>query len=226
MFHNKLINITGKPEFIPEEVVLMKCCDNRCLRKVSLEDIGNTRETLCSKSEVDQNQYILDYMNQHLKQRSSDIVYVIGGTVVCEGAWRLATGIKRTRFKSLKDKVTAGVVVAEHGRSGMRYTSVSTSNVISWMSFKKVGDRMPMKEAINLPSCLCKQDVFTIACEDLTKAGLEVCGRSTFFRVWTSRFGNVVIPKVSTYHATYCALLCLSIAQMSIITLLRSQVLK
>ena len=91
------------------------------------------------------------------------------------------------------------MLLAEHGRSGMQYPSAATSNIISWMIsfFEKVGDRMPMWESVHLPSCLCKQDVYVIACDDLSRVNLEVCSRSTFFQVWESRFKNVVIPKVS-----------------------------
>ena len=69
-----------------------------------MADITKARETLSGKSEVDQNQYVLDYMHQHSKCDGDDCVYVIGGIVVCEAAWRVAMGFKRTRFRSLKSK--------------------------------------------------------------------------------------------------------------------------
>lgn len=193
--------LAGKPEFSTEEVVLKNCCDENCLGKVSVADVIYAREGFYEKSEVDQNQHVLTYMHQHRKRESSstDCVYVIGGAVVCENAWRLVMGIKRTRFQSLKKKVTSGVVLIEHGRKGMCYTSAASTNISSWMSsfFKKVGDRMPMKEMIHLPSCLSKQDVYSIACDDLEGNGLATCGRSTFFQLWKSQYSHVVIPKVS-----------------------------
>ena len=62
--------------------------------------------------------------------------------------------------------------------------------------FQKVGDRMPMSEAVHLPSCLTKVDIYELAKDDLTQGGLHCCSISMMYEIWKSEFDNVKIPKV------------------------------
>ena len=91
-----------------------------------------------------------------------------------------------------------GVFVAEHGRLSRRETSDGSVRVISWLCifFDKVGDRMPMSAAIHLPSCLTKFNVYLLAYDDLSQAGMQCCELSTFYDIWQKQFPSVKIPKV------------------------------
>lgn len=94
------------------------------------------------------------------------------------------------------------VVVIEHGHTGKTRPHESTLRLQSWMRsfFQKVGDHMPMSEAIHLPSCLTKVDIYELAREDLTQGGLQCCSASQMYEIWNKEFKNVKIPKVLSYN--------------------------
>lgn len=110
----------------------------------------------------------------------------------------MAYGFRHNRFASIKSKFLNGVIIAEHGRLGRIETTDKSIRVISWLRMftEKVGDRMPTSTAIHLPSCLTKNDVFTLASDELSQGGLECCKQSTFYEIWKNYFPNVKIPKV------------------------------
>lgn len=65
------------------------------------------------------------------------------------------------------------------------------------MFIAKVGDGMPMKDDIHLPSCLTKADVYALAVDELSQGGLMYsCQKSTFYQVWQTQFPHVKISKV------------------------------
>ena len=90
------------------------------------------------------------------------------------------------------------VVFAEHGRLGRGQYSAASIRAIGWlrMFIKKLGDHMPMKDEIHLPTCLTKFDVYMLAADDLSQGNLQCCGMSTFYRIWAAEFPNVKIPQV------------------------------
>ena len=189
------------PEF-PVETLLTKTCCNRkmttCFKLLSQADIEKARERFyCNKTEVQQTQHILDYMKQHSRGNKS-ILYSISGHEVCEVCFRLVHGVRHNRFAAIKCRFLNGVVMAEHGRYGKSCLTDSTIRVISWLRtfIQKIGDRMPTKDEIHLPSCLTRADVYALAVDDLSQGGLHCCKLSTFYDVWKSHFPNVKIPKV------------------------------
>lgn len=148
-------------------------------------------------SETKQNQFVIDYMKEHAKGDKS-VLYTVSGEVVCETFWRYTYGIRYGKFKVLKNKFISGVLTVEHGLTGKLNTSESTLRLLGWMRsfFGKIGDKMPMSDTINLPSCLTKLDVYELARDDLTQGGLSCCSPSHLYEVWKKEFPNVKIPKV------------------------------
>lgn len=136
-------------------------------------------------------------MNAHAKCDRS-FLYAVSGQEICEKCWRLIYGIRRNRFASIKKKFMGGVLFNEHGLTGKAKPHDSTLRLQSWMRsfFQKVGDRMPMSEAVHLPSCLTKVDVYELAREDLMQGGLECCSASQMYEIWSREFRHVKIPKV------------------------------
>lgn len=196
-----MIAHAGKPEFKVEEVIVKKCCNRKmitCFKKVSQVAIEICRDHFISnKSEVQQSQFVIDYMRSHVRDDKS-ILYSVSGQEVCETCWRLTYGIRLNRFKALLLKFERGVVVAEHGLTGKSIQGEATLRLISWMRsfFGKIADHMPMGNDLHLPSCLTKADVYELAKDDLTQGGLTCCSPSHMYQVWKSEFPNVKIPKV------------------------------
>ena len=112
----------------------------------------------------------------------------------------MAYGLLYNRFTAIKLKHSGGTILVEHGRVGRGRHGDSSIRAISWlrMFFDKVGDRMPMKNDLHLPSCLTKADVYALAFDDLSQGGLECCALATFYKIWTEEFPHVKIPKVSS----------------------------
>ena len=177
---------------------MKKCCSKKCIKALSYLDVETCRNKLYKLStETEQNQYIISYLHNH-SSFGTDILFNVCGKEVCKRCWRLAYGLKYKHFVNLLKKFNSGILQIEHGRQGITQPMESTVRALSWMRvfFNKLGDKMPTKNSIHLPSCLTKADVYGLAFDDLTEGGLSCPSPSTFYRLWNSEFSNVVIPKV------------------------------
>ena len=156
-------------------------------------------------SETEQNQLILSYFQEH-SSSGTGILFSVCGKNICKRCWRLAYGLKNKRFAKLLKKFNDGTLKIEHGRQGITHPMECTVRAMSWMRvfFQKLGDKMPTKDSIHLPSCLTKADVYCLAYDDLTEGGLSCPSSSTFYRIWATEFSNVAIPKVRHY---FCGIL-------------------
>lgn len=201
------VSSKGSPEYPVLDLLTKKCCSRSsvtCFTKLSVADIEGVRsEFYALSSETDQNQYVINYMRRHSDCSGSltSVMFTIAGKVVCQQCWRLAHGIKYTRFRTMVSKFEKGVLQIEHGRQGRLSVRVPKVRAAMWlrMFVEKVGDRMPTDGSIHLPSCLTKVDVYDLAQHDLGEGGIKVCSRSTFFQLWKSDFSHVKIPPVSTF---------------------------
>lgn len=143
-------------------------------------------------------------MREHTSDDKS-VLYTISGLKVCEICWRYTYGLRYKIFETIKEKFMRGVVTIEHGLTGRLKTSATTLRLLGWLRsfFGKIGDRMPMSDTINLPSCLTKHDVYELAKDDLTQGGLSCCSPSHLYEVWKTEFPNVKIPKVCYYDCMH-----------------------
>ena len=191
-------DVAGVPEFQAADLMQKRCCERRCFRGISQQEIEEIRDEFFRVgSETDQNQRVLDYFRQH-SRCDNTILYTVCGREVCQACWRLTYGFRSNKFTVLLKKFQAGVLVAQHGQSGQSQISDATLRCTSWLrSFvNKIGDHMPMSKDVHLPSCLTKTDVYDIACDDLTEDEMQCCSKSSFYRVWCTEFPHVKIPKV------------------------------
>lgn len=200
-FLDKCILILAEsPEFTVSALMAKSCCTPHkvtCFKQLSQACIESVRQDFYTMSETAQAQKLLNYMREHGRDDGT-ILYTVTGQEVCATAFRMVYGLRYNRFLSIQSKYSSGVILAEHGRLGKGRLCESTIRAISWlrMFVEKVGDHMPMKEEIHLPSCLTKADVYSLAADDLSQGGLECCGKSTFYRIWQREFPHVKIPKV------------------------------
>ena len=153
-------------------------------------------------SETAQNQFVIDYLKHHSDCSKSveSVLFTIAGKNVCQQCWRLAYGIKYTRFKGILEKFTQGIIQIEHGLLGRKFSHGHVVRAKTWldMFINKLGDHMPTDGTIHLPSCLTRSDVYELASEDLSDGGINiVCSKSSFFELWRNEFQHVKIPPVS-----------------------------
>lgn len=200
LLYHALFN-AGKPEFSSAVLMTKTCCNHKkvtCFKLLSQNVIDTIRSEFYTSKETEQTQMIIDYMGGH-SRGDKTILYTVGGQEVCKSCFRMVYGLRRHRFSSIEKKYLRGVVISEHGRLGKGCLSDSTIRMISWMRMfiAKVGDRMPMKDDIHLPSCLTKADVYALAVDELSQGGLMYsCQKSTFYQVWQTQFPHVKITKV------------------------------
>lgn len=189
-----------------------KCCNRSCVtcfKKLSVVDIEGIRSDFYGLStETTQNQFVIDYLRRHSDCSGSvaSVLFTVAGKSVCKHCWRLAYGIKYTRFTNLLAKFEKGVVQIEHGRQGRESVREPSVRAAMWlrMFVDKIGDRMPTDGTIHLPSCLTKSDVYDLAWHDLSSGGLVVSSRSSFFQLWKKDFQHVKIPPVSVTLRSAC----------------------
>ena len=93
----------GVPEFTIEEVFLRQC-EIDCFKKLSQLDVEGARKRFYELgSETEQNQWVIDYMQQHSESTSS-VMYQVSGKSVCETCWRQVYGLRYNKFSVLKAK--------------------------------------------------------------------------------------------------------------------------
>jgi hypothetical protein len=67
--------------------------------------------------------------------------------------------------------------------------------------FNLIGDHLPHRMGIHLPSNLTKVAVYQRLVDDMrARHKPSIISQSQFFRIWDEKFGNVSIPKVCLSH--------------------------
>ena len=91
-----------------------------------------------------------------------------------------------------------GLVTYEESCSDSVSTRHKTNIAKAWMklTFNRIGDKMPDTLAINLPSYLDNQIIYSYMKEDFAKLGEDVICYSQFCRLMKLEFPDVLIPKV------------------------------
>lgn len=84
-----------------------------------------------------------------------------------------------------------------------RRVNTKAESVSTWMDvyFNLIGDKMPHKNQLHLPSWETQKDIYYRYVGDMRNHGIsedEIAGISIFYKVWTDEFSNVVIPQVCT----------------------------
>lgn len=126
--------------------------------------------------------------------------FFIAGKEVCESAWSQIYNVSsRTVLRMLKQLACGEEPL--HGNSGKRRVNTKAESVSTWMNgyFNLIGDHMPDKDQIHLPSWESQKDIYSRYVGDMTKRGIneeEIAGISLFYKIWNEEFSNVVIPQV------------------------------
>ena len=123
-----LFVFTGQPEYLVIDLLTKRCCkrsSTTCFKNLSISDIELVRSGFYNLStETAQNQFVIDYLSHHSDCSKSveSVLFTIAGKSVCQQCWRLAYGIKYTRFKGIIEKFKQGIVQIEHGLLGKNFS--------------------------------------------------------------------------------------------------------
>lgn len=186
-------------------VLVARCCEKDCLLHLTAHDVIMTRRKLSSLRSIEQRQWLMDRLveNSHEVEKGKlETKYIVAGQEVCQLAWCKVTQISSKRVSSALKSASLGQVIAEHGNKGKKRMNTKSENAKAWMQryFDLIGDRMPHKSQIHLPSWETQKDVYTRYVEDMTRqniASTEIVCLSMFYKLWNDDFSHVVIPEVS-----------------------------
>lgn len=111
--------------------------------------------------------------------------------------WLKVLGLSRSRYYEVTKTYTDGVVLFQqfNNISALRPKSCKA---IAWMHhyFQQIGDQMPDRMAIHLPSLLTNTLIYSRMVEDMAAHGDEAISKSQFYNLWILEFPHVTIPKV------------------------------
>ena len=183
-------------------VTSLNGCEAECSRNVhnlTPLDILSYHHFYTQLPKKAKRQWILDYLHTHSSYDDDECTttYLIGGRNVCQKLWVATIGISKSTFYT----------VYKLFRNGFRKVSSfptrlplqKTNAAIAWMQkyFTLLGDHMPQRHIIHLPSCLSKLSVYNKMTQDLASRQKEsIISKSQFFLLWDQHFSHVYIPKV------------------------------
>ncbi len=184
------------------EVMQMNSCGENCAiqkHHLSPTDILKYHEHFDSLSQMAKKQWLLDYliMNSSGEGEQLDIPLLICGKGVCLTLWLATLGISQSYFYGVRTLFLRGHKrILSHVQ---RNPTQRTSEAMAWMDnfVSLMGDKMPDRATVHLPSCLSKLSVYHRMASDLRERGrTKIVSQSQFFEIWKTHFHHVTIPKV------------------------------
>ena len=202
------------------QTLVTKCvCTQNCLFNLSANIILRARRKFQSLSTNEQRQWLTDKIHECSKQIDNQTLktkFVVAGYEVCQFAWCKIHGISERRIARVKKSVSLGQSTIYHGNMGVKRPSERADIAKAWMMryFNLVGDKMPHNKQIHLPSWDTQKDVYQRFKDDMELQSVgSVVALSTFYRIRTQEFPNVVIPEVCTL-CTICKHLACCLQQL------------
>ena len=88
----------------------------------------------------------------------------------------------------------SGKVTVE--RQTLRKMSLKSNEALGWMAnfFDRVGDRLPDKSAIHLPSMLTIKCIYSRMNEEIHAQDSDVISQAQFYHLWKEFYPHVSIP--------------------------------
>lgn len=184
------------------EVARMSGCGECCAttrHHLDPLDILRYHNHFASLSTITKKQWVLDYfiMNSSCE---SETPYFICGKVVCLSLWVATLDISLSYFYNVRSLYQQGhksIVAQVHRNRPL----AKTSEAMAWMEsfFDLMGEKMPDRATVHLPSCLSKLCIYQRLEAEMRERGRsQIVSQSQFFFLWKLHFSHVSIPKVSS----------------------------
>ena len=176
-------------------------CGDKCAQSVhhlTEADVWTTYNRFTSLSNHRQRQWVLDFLHSNTSKDSMETAFFIAGKRVCLVVWLAALGLSKSRYYDVRKLFNSGVLFLERLASPKTHQPKSL-DAIAWMHnyFNTVGDHMPDRMAVHLPSFLTSAQVYIRMKEDLEARGQKTICPSHFYNLWQTEFPHVTIPKVN-----------------------------
>ena len=175
-------------------------CNERCAEGVhhlSECDVWLTYQRFNHLGCHQQRQWVLDYLHNNTSKADLETIFFVCGKHVCVAVWLSVLSLSKSRFYEVRQSFLDGALFVERLASPTTHQRKSCE-AIAWMQhyFDQVGDHMPDRMAIHLPSFLTNAAVHLRMKEELESSGRHVNSQSHFYNLWSSEFPHVSIPKV------------------------------
>lgn len=176
-------------------------CSHQCAKTthhLSETDIWITHQRFALLSNFQQRQWILDYLHSNTSNETKETIFLVVGKGVCLQIWLGTLGLSRSRYYEVRKAFSSGVISFQRALSPTTSHRPKSCKAIAWMQyyFQQIGDQMPDRMAIHLPSFLTNVLVYNRMKEELEGRGDEVISQAHFYSLWKDEFSHVTIPKV------------------------------
>ena len=188
------------------------CCQQQCLLSLTPNAVISSRRKLSTLSSNERRQWITDKVFESSKPLGQDKLetqFVLSGNVICNTAWRKIYKVSEKQLSRISRNVARGLLNVHHGNKGRKRNNTKSEVAKTWMEryFHLVGDKMPHNNQIHLPSWETQKDVYQRYCMDMSQQQLspqDTVSLSTFYRIWSDYFHEVVIPEVRSIILKPC----------------------
>ena len=187
------------------QLLVGTCCSALCLRHLTATDIITSKADFVTLTKSDQKLYLFNKLKEGSCESDGKVIkFFIAGKEICENAWTKIYDVSPHTL-SRKLKQLACGEDPTHGNLGKKRVNTKAGSVSSWMNvyFNLIGDKMPHKNQIHLPSWESQKAIYSRYVGDMRRRGIceeEIAGISVFYKIWNEEFSNVVIPKVWTFY--------------------------
>lgn len=194
--------ITGVEKWDFLQIYRMNGCGEACpgtKHHLSTTDILRSHEHFTSLPVLARKQWILDYLIMHSSEQSEqmEIALMISGKVVCLPVWIATLGFSKSHYYGVRQLFLQGCKrIVSHIH---RHPTQKTNEAVAWLDnfVTLMGDKMPDRATIHLPSCFSKLSVYQRLVQEFKDRGKgQIICQSQFFEVWKTHFHHVSIPKV------------------------------
>ena len=189
-----------------DTVVAINDCQASCAltcHHLSEVDVWITHQRFRHLGHLNQRRWVLDYLHTNTCRDTNETKFCLCGKPVCLRVWLAVLGLSKSRFYEIRKSYKDGSLAIEKVSVPTKRRS-KTYEAISWMTryFRQVGDQLPDRMAVHLPSFLTSSAIYERMKEDFDAGGHSLISRSHFCSLWKSEFSHVSIPKVCTCTIT------------------------
>ena len=122
------------------------CCKRKCLKNLSLAEVERSRERFCSRSTIEQNQFLLDSFQITVGSSNTSsegkLTGMLEGKRLCCDAFTSVLSVSQKRYKMLYDQFKEGAVKIQR-KPVNRVESAKVSEAKAWMTRFFPPDRRP-----------------------------------------------------------------------------------
>ena len=155
--------------------------------------------------------HALNYLHINSSLEEKETIFMVIGKGVCLPVWLATLGLSRTQYYEVRKAFASRVMSFERILSPTIRHRPKSCRAVAWMQhyFEQIGDQMPNRMAIHLPSFLNTTIVYNRMKEELEERGEEVVCDAQFSCLWKEEFPQVSIPKVAKQLLMYIEFTCL-----------------